>query len=67
MQVVVNFDNGSIYCMSCAGKLNLKITKNRCVVETWDKTDFEHRYCLKCEIEVYEGSTRNGQHLAMFI
>ncbi len=67
MKALVNFDNGHIYCASCANQLNLKENQNQKFVETWNKLDFQYTYCKKCEIEVYEGNIRNGQHLAMFI
>lgn len=67
MKVLVNFNNGSIYCVDCANKLNLQISNNQEFVETWNNPDFQHMYCSKCKIEVYEGNIINGQHLAMFI
>lgn len=67
MKVLINFITYSVHCIGCANKLNLQVTKDQYYVETWDKLDFQHVYCSKCEIEVYEGTVVNGQHLAMFV
>ena len=67
MKVLVNFNNGSIYCANCVKKLKLQETKDQSFVETWNKLGFQHMYCRRCQIEVYEGNLVNGQHLAMFI
>lgn len=66
MKVLMNFTSDLIYCADCANKLNLQVTGQQECVETWNKLDFQEVYCQKCEIEVYEGNIRNGQHLAMF-
>ncbi len=67
MKVLVNFNNGSVYCLDCAKKLNIQPKKNLEIVETWNKPDFEYVDCFKCGSPVYEGNIVNGQHLAMFI